>query len=99
MRFKGHQNTSKNFIRSGFGQRSLIMSGSEDGLVHIWDTDKGQCVEKLEGHSGIVYSAVWNANQGLLARWVFFLLFFFLLFISDFSFVFALHVVAERTKP
>jgi len=75
------------------------MSGSEDGLVYIWDTDKGQCVEKLEGHSGIVYSAVWNANQGLLARWVFFLLFFFLLFISDFSFVFALHVVAERTKP
>jgi hypothetical protein len=34
MRFKGHQNTSKNFIRSGFGQRSLIVSGSE---VCSWD--------------------------------------------------------------
>ncbi|KAJ1979963.1 hypothetical protein H4R35_001309 [Dimargaris xerosporica] len=28
-RFKGHQNISKNFIRSGFAHNSLVMSGSE----------------------------------------------------------------------
>lgn len=68
MRFKGHQNTSKNFIRSGFGQQSLITSGSEDGVIYLWDVEKGHVVQKLEGHSSIVYNSVWNVNQELLAR-------------------------------
>ncbi|KAJ3196340.1 hypothetical protein HK101_009256 [Irineochytrium annulatum] len=60
-RFKGHQNTSKNFIRAGFAGDSLI-----DGIVHVWDADKGTLLSRLRGHTGIVYSAVWNSSQSLL---------------------------------
>jgi COMPASS component SWD3 len=47
-RYKGHQNTSKNFIRATFGpSQALVLSGAEDGCVYIW------CVEKArEGVCG-----------------------------------------------
>jgi len=67
-RFKGHQNTSKNFIRSGFGpNQSLIIGGSEDGEVYIWDIETASILQRLKGHSDMVYSAVWNQSQSLLA--------------------------------
>jgi len=28
-RLKGHQNTSRNFVRASFGHKSLVVSGSE----------------------------------------------------------------------
>ncbi|KAJ3119167.1 hypothetical protein HK100_000435 [Physocladia obscura] len=64
-RFKGHQNTSKNFIRASFAGDSLVVGGSEDSMVHVWDADKGTLISRLSGHGGIAYSAVWNANQSL----------------------------------
>ncbi|KAI3623991.1 hypothetical protein CBS14141_002419 [Malassezia furfur] len=102
-RFKGYQNTSKNFIRCSFAHPSLVISGSEDGLVYLWDKESSNVLQTLEGHgfeSGytdgahsrglsapgpgkdealpashayysrkqvVVYSAVWNKVQGLLA--------------------------------
>ncbi len=66
-RFKGHQNTCKNFIRAGFAGDSLVLGGSEDGIVYIWDTMQGNLVEQMSGHGGIVYDAVWNNRQSLLA--------------------------------
>jgi COMPASS component SWD3 len=42
-RYTGHQNTSKNLIRSHFASNdNLIISGSEDGLVYIWPKESGQ---------------------------------------------------------
>eukprot|EP00842_Homolaphlyctis_polyrhiza_P005930 jgi/Hompol1/6338/HPOL_001506-RA len=66
-KFKGHQNTSKNFIRASFAGESLIVGGSEDGVVYVWDRDKGEVLQRLRGHGGIVYSATWNARQALFA--------------------------------
>ncbi|WFD20883.1 hypothetical protein MCAP1_003137 [Malassezia caprae] len=92
-RFKGHQNTSKNFIRCTFAHPSLIVSGSEDGLVYMWGQESSRVLQTLEGHGidapltkatsewrsatdgpthvsrkqVVVYSAVWNKVQGLLA--------------------------------
>ena len=41
-RYKGHQNTARNFIRTGFGSNgSLVVGGSEDGMVYIWDLESG----------------------------------------------------------
>ncbi|KAJ3281957.1 hypothetical protein HDU79_010366, partial [Rhizoclosmatium sp. JEL0117] len=62
-KFKGHQNTSKNFVRAAFAGESLVVGGSEDSMVHIWDTDKGTLLSRLSGHGGIAYSASWNPNQ------------------------------------
>ena len=68
-RFSGHQNGCKNLIRARFGPSPhLIMSGSEDGLVYIWDTKTGEVIQTLEGHENVAYDAVWNNAQSLLAR-------------------------------
>ncbi|KAI8874699.1 WD40 repeat-like protein, partial [Backusella circina FSU 941] len=66
-KLKGHQNTSKNFIRANFADNNLIVGGSEDGIVYIWDQDTGEVLQKLRGHNGVVYEAAWNAKQGMLA--------------------------------
>jgi COMPASS component SWD3 len=67
-RFKGHQNTSKNFVRATFGpSEKLVVSGSEDGCVYVWDLDTGLMLQRLTGHTGIVYDVKWNERQSLLA--------------------------------
>ncbi|KAJ2520744.1 hypothetical protein H4217_001845 [Coemansia sp. RSA 1939] len=65
-RYKGHQNTSKNFIRSDFIGDSLVVGGSEDGMVYIWDRESTSVVQRLDGHKGIVYEAKWNPKRGIL---------------------------------
>lgn len=66
-RFKGHQNTSKNFIRAGFGpMERLVVGGSEDGFVYVWDVDTEDVVGRLGPANGPVYSAKWNASRNLL---------------------------------
>ncbi|KAI7862456.1 WD40-repeat-containing domain protein [Spinellus fusiger] len=66
-KLKGHQNTSKNFIRARFADNNLIVGGSEDSNVYIWDQATGEVLQKLRGHSGVVYEAAWNAKQSMLA--------------------------------
>lgn len=67
-RFRGHQNTSKNFIRASFGpQEALVVGGSEDGIVYIWDIETESLLQKLTGHAGEVYDVKWNKNASLLA--------------------------------
>ncbi|KYR00548.1 hypothetical protein DLAC_02562 [Tieghemostelium lacteum] len=70
-RFKGHQNTSKNFIRSSFGpNETLVISGSEDGYVYIWDIETANILQKLgspTNSQSMVYSAVWSQEQSILA--------------------------------
>ena len=66
-KFKGHQNTSKNFIRSSFAGDALIVGGSEDGNVYIWDREKGDILQRLRRHHGAVYGVAFNNRQCLYA--------------------------------
>lgn len=67
-RFKGHQNTSANFIRAGFGPReAVVVGGSEDGFVYVWDVSTTEVKAKLGPANGAVYTGIWNARQSLLA--------------------------------
>ena len=74
-RFKGHQNTSKNFIRASFAHTSLLVGGSEDGRIYMWDQESSEVLQTLEGHAEHVpwavnaaaYGATWNKAQSLLA--------------------------------
>ena len=53
--FKGHQNTSKNFVRAHFGPaRDLVLSGSEDGSICMWNVNTAAMVHRLRGHSDVV---------------------------------------------
>jgi WD40 repeat protein len=53
-RFKAHSNTSHNFIRATFAHSSLLVSGSEDGVLYMWDREDSEVLQTLEGHEGIV---------------------------------------------
>ncbi|KAJ3121100.1 hypothetical protein HK098_003971 [Nowakowskiella sp. JEL0407] len=66
-KFKGHQNTSKNFIQASFASigDSLVIGGSEDGILYTWDAANGNLLQRLRAHEGIVYSAAWNAKQSM----------------------------------
>ncbi|KAI8912581.1 WD40-repeat-containing domain protein [Gorgonomyces haynaldii] len=64
-KFKGHQNTSKNFIRASFAGESLVVGGSEDGAVYIWDREKGDLLQRLRHHQGLVYRINWNQKQSM----------------------------------
>jgi len=66
--FKGHLNTSKNFVRASFGPGSeLVTSGSEDGAIYIWDLETALLMQRLPGHSDVAYEAQWSAANCLLA--------------------------------
>ena len=68
LRFKGHQNNSRNFIRSVFGPRdAFVFGGSEDGRVYVWDSLTGEVLARLRGHQGPVFHPVWSDAQSLLA--------------------------------
>jgi WD40 repeat protein len=68
-RLKGHQNTSKNFIRASFGPNELlVVGGSEDGYIYIWDVESAALIQKLAAcRRGPVFSAIWSQQQSLLA--------------------------------
>eukprot|EP00127_Corallochytrium_limacisporum_P004142 Clim_evm87s157 gene=Clim_evmTU87s157 len=67
-RFRGHQNSSKNFIRARFGPTAgCITSGSEDGVVYIWDQESGNVIQRLKGHRGTTYQAAACPTRGMMA--------------------------------
>lgn len=53
-RYKAHSNTSQNFVRASFAHSSLLVSGSEDGLLYMWDRESSEVLQTLEGHEGVV---------------------------------------------
>ncbi len=63
-RFKGHQNTSKNFIRSASRIYSLLVGGSEDGLIYMWDQESSEVLQTLEGHGRDTLHAPARAGLG-----------------------------------
>jgi dynein assembly factor with WDR repeat domains 1 len=39
---------------------NLIMTGSSDCTVRLWDTESGQCRQTLEGHKEEIFSCAFN---------------------------------------
>jgi COMPASS component SWD3 len=67
-RYKGHQNSKLNFVRAQFGPGdALVAGGSEDGRAFLWDTESGETLTRLCGHTGPVFRAVWSDAAGRLA--------------------------------
>jgi len=67
-KYKGHQNNHKNFIGCSFASNEkIIIGGSEDSIVYCWDVENGEVVNKLQGHSDIVFDAIWNSKFGIMA--------------------------------
>ena len=66
-KFKGHE--QKNYIlRPAFGglNERLVICGSEDTNVCIWNKLSGELIARLTGHYQIVNSVSWSPNNALL---------------------------------
>ena len=46
---------------------NVIISGSDDRTVRIWDALSGKCLQVLEGHQGQVRTVAFSPNGSLLA--------------------------------
>ena len=67
-RFRGHQNSSRHFIRAAFGPTDeKVMGGSEDGSIYIWDVNTAEVDRVLQGHEDVVYQSLWSSVHGVLA--------------------------------
>lgn len=67
VRYTGHLNSASSFIRCGFGAKeTCVLSGSDDGAIHVWDAISGRPIKVLEGHKGSSYRAIWHSKQGLV---------------------------------
>ena len=67
-RFRGHQNSSRHFIRAAFGPTNKkVMGGSEDGSIYIWDVNTAEVDRVLQGHEDVVYQSLWSSVHGVLA--------------------------------
>lgn len=44
---------------------TLFATGSADGLVKVWDADKGHCTHVFKGHGGVISSLVFDIAQGV----------------------------------
>lgn len=61
--YKGHTNTDYR-IRSSLGLGdSIVVSGSEDGKIYVWDVLEGKVVETIIAHERKVASAVSCCNS------------------------------------
>lgn len=68
-KLKGFKQT-RFVIRACFGGHSqmLVLCGSEDDLVYIWERRSGNLIAKLKGHTGTVNTIACNeSNQNLFA--------------------------------
>ena len=56
--FKGHtaEISKVNFNSKG----NLLMTGSSDKTVKLWDVDTGNCTQTLEGHKEEIFSCAFN---------------------------------------
>ncbi len=44
----------------------LVVSGSSDNTIRIWDIEGGQCIRVLEGHEELVRCIRYNNYSGAL---------------------------------
>lgn len=45
---------------------SCVATGSNDGVVRLWDSRSGECVRRLRGHSDPIQSLSLSANRDYL---------------------------------
>ena len=70
MSYRGHSVFST-LIRAKFspvhttGER-YIVSGSEDGLVYVYDVLSGQLVSRISGHTDVVRDVAWHPYQPMI---------------------------------
>ena len=65
---KGHQNSSKHFVKARFGPGDkTVIGGSDDGKIYIWDAATGQQINTLRAHAMGVFDIAWSSHSHCFA--------------------------------
>ena len=57
---------TEDFLRELFRKDQLIVSGSYDKSIKIWDTETGECVKTLNGHTNCVWWVAFSSDDKLI---------------------------------
>ena len=47
--------------------QAVVLGGSEDGNVYVWDVKTGVLLDRLRGHRGVIFHVDWSNVQALAA--------------------------------
>ncbi|KAH0787986.1 WD repeat protein [Histomonas meleagridis] len=68
MVLKGHQNSTRHFVRAHFGPNDKsVIGGSDDGKIYCWDASNGKVIETLGAHNAGVFDVVWSSHAHCFA--------------------------------
>ena len=57
------------YVNSVFAKDNLIISGSGDKTIKIWDINSGSCLKTLEGHTDWINSVFVKDNLAISCSW------------------------------
>ena len=57
---------SEDFLKELFRKNQLIVSGSGDKCIKIWDAGEGECLKTLKGHTGSISSVSFSSDNKLI---------------------------------
>jgi WD40 repeat protein len=63
-KYRGHKQEN-NIIKPAFGgvNENIILCGSEDSCIYVWNRDKGDLLAKIEGHTLMVSAVHWSPSD------------------------------------
>ena len=68
MLLKGHNNSTKHFVRARFGPTGqTVIGGSDDGKIYCWDATTGKIIDKVRANHTGVFDVVWSTHAHMFA--------------------------------
>ena len=64
---------SEEFLEELFKKNRLIVSGSSDSSICIWDSKTGDCLKTLSGHSGSINTIAFSQDDNLIVSDLYFI--------------------------
>lgn len=61
--YKGHMNENYKVEATLTSDDAYVVSGSEDGIIYIWDVVDARVVHKLNGHTRMVTGVSWHPQE------------------------------------
>ena len=62
-RFTGHKNTQYRIENCFSNDDSIVLSGSEDGMIYAWDLVEAAVVEKIQAHRKSVLTLSYHPDE------------------------------------